>query len=133
VSELQPPPTAHDGRLLTVPRNSRPGTRRWQSRAVQLCWRGIVRLPGSQPLLLRRIERSLEAEDFRLDSGFAIFTRSARGQEMPPVEQIPAWPRSLRAVRVPAGLAAAGGAVLLSWLIAIQRANPADGRPDVRG
>jgi hypothetical protein len=107
------------------------GLRRWPSRAVQLCWKGIVRLPGSQPLLLRQMERSLLAEDFRLDSGFAIFTRSACGQEMPATERVPAWPRSLWASGMTAtGLAAAssaaaaGGAAVLSWLILNQRAHP---------
>lgn len=107
--------------------------RRGSSRAVRLCWQGIIRLPGAQPLLLRRIERSLLAEDFRLDSQFAIFTRSARGQEMPSAEQIWARPRALRACAMPAAtLAAAGGAVVLGWLIANQLANLSDSQPDLR-
>jgi hypothetical protein len=107
--------------------------RRGSSRAVRLCWQGIVRLPGAQPLLLRRIERSLLAEDFRLDSEFAIFARSARGQEMPPAEQLWTRSRALRACAPPAAaLAAAGGAVVLSWLIANQLANLSDSHPDLR-
>ncbi len=117
-----------------TPQESGSGSRRWPSRAVQWYWKGIVRLPGGQPLLLRRIERSLLAEDFRLDSEFAIFTRSARGQEMPLTEQVRTWPRALRAAALPAaGLAAAGGAVVLSWLIVNQRLNLCAGRPDLRG
>jgi hypothetical protein len=119
------PPAAPDDQFQATPQESGAGLRRWPSRAVQLCWKGIVRLPGSQPLLLRQMERSLLAEDFRLDSGFAIFTRSARGLEMPATERIQAWPRSLWASGMTAtGLVAAGGAVVLSRLIVNQRANP---------
>jgi RNA polymerase sigma-70 factor, ECF subfamily len=123
----------HPGRFVSGPCDTsrKPGTglRRWPSRAVQLCWKGIVRLPGSQPLLLWQIERSLLAEDLRLDSGFTIFTRSCRGQAMPATEQVPVWPGSLReSLRVGAipavGLAAATGAAVLSWLILNQRTNP---------
>lgn len=107
--------------LPAAPRESGPGVHGGPPRAVRLCWKGIVRLPGAQPLLLRRIERSLLAEDFRLDSDFAIFNRSARGQEMPPAEQVGARSKALRAAAMPAAsLAAAGGAVVLSWLIANQ-------------
>ena len=109
-----------------------PAARDDRLRAVQLCWKGIVRLPGSQPLLLWQIERSLLAEDFRLDSDYAIFTRSARGQQMPATEQVPAWPRSLRVYEMTAtGLAAAGGAAVLGWLLVNQRANPGGARPAV--
>lgn len=128
MSAVSRPPAARDDRLQAAPQGTGAGLRRWPSRAVQLCWKGIVRLPGSQPLLLRQMERSLLAEDFRLDSGFAIFTRSACGQEMPATERVPAWPRSLWASGMTAtGLVAAGGAVVLSRLIVNQRANP--GRP----
>jgi hypothetical protein len=52
---------------------------------------------------------------------------------MPSGEQVPAWARSLRAAGIPvAGLAAVSGVVVLSWLIANQRANPGDARPDLR-
>ena len=92
-----------------------------------------MRLPGSQPLLLSQIERSLVAEDFRLDSGFALFTRSAHGQEMPSAERIPSWSRSLRATGTPAAaLAAAGGVAVISMLIVIQRTSPGEGGPDRR-
>jgi hypothetical protein len=138
VNSVGRPPAARDDQLQATPQEPAAGLRRWPSRAVQLCWKGIVRLPGSQPLLLRQMERSLLAEDFRLDSGFAIFTRSACGQEMPATERVPAWPRSLWASGMTAtGLAAAssaaaaGGAVILSWLIVNQRANPGGARPDV--
>jgi hypothetical protein len=118
--------------LQATPPGSAASLRRWSSRAVQLCWKGIVRLPGSQPLLLRQMERSLLAEDFRLDSDYAIFARCARGQEMPVTERVPSWPRSLRVYEMTAaGLATAGGAVILSWLIVNQRANPGGARPDV--
>jgi hypothetical protein len=114
-----------------APREFGAGIRRAPSRAVRLCWPGIVRLPGAQPLLLRRIERSLLAEDFRLDSEFAIFARSARGQEMPSTEQVGARSRALRAAALATvGLAAAGGAVVLSWLIANQLANLSDSPSD---
>ena len=132
MSAVSWPPAARDDRLQATPPGSGARLRRWPSRAVQLCWKGIVRLPGSQPLLLRQMERSLLAEDFRLDSDYAIFARSARGQEMPATERIPAWPRSLRVYEMTAaGLATAGGAVILSWLIVNQRANPGGARPDV--
>jgi hypothetical protein len=125
-------PGALDDQLQATSQKPGTGLRRWPSRAVQLCWKGIVRLPGSQPLLLRQMERSLLAEDFRLDSDYAIFARSARGQEMPATERVPAWPRSLRVYEMTAaGLATAGGAVILSWLIVNQRANPGGTRPDV--
>jgi hypothetical protein len=102
------------------------GRRRWLSRAVRLCWSGVARLPGGQPVLLSQIERSLVDEEFRLDSSFAIFNRSARGQEMPSAEQIPSWSRSLQAGEIPAGaLAAVGGAVVLSWLVVLQRTSAA--------
>jgi hypothetical protein len=119
-----------------APRQFGAGIRRGPACAVRLCWQGIARLPGGQPLVLRRIERSLLAEDFRLDSEFAIFTRSARGQEMPSTEQVGARSRAWRASAMPAAtLAAAGGAVVLSWLIANQlirtpRTGPA--APQVR-
>jgi hypothetical protein len=116
-----------------APPEPRAGIRRGPSCAVRLCWKGIVRLPGAQPLLLRRIERSLLAEDLRLDSEFAIFARSARGQEMPSTEQTGARSRALRACGLPAAsLAAAGGALVLSWLIANQRANLSNRPPDLR-
>jgi hypothetical protein len=120
MSGMQRPSAARDGRPDAAPRKPGAGTHRWTSRAVRLCWPGIVRLPGSQPLLLSRIERSLVAEDFRLDSAFAIFTRSARGQEMPSAERIPSWSRTVRAGGMPTAALAAGGVVVLSLLIAIQ-------------
>ena len=99
---------------------------------MRLCWQGMVRLPGSQTLLLSQIERSLVAEDYRLDSGFALFTRSTRGQEMPSAERIPSWSRSLRATGTPAAaLAAAGGVAVISMLIVIQRTSPGTGQPDL--
>ena len=102
------------------------GRRHWLSRAVRLCWSGVVRLPGSQPVLLSQIEQSLVAEEFHLDSSFAIFNRSAHGQEMPSAEQIPSWSRSLQAGEIPAAaLAAVGGAVVLSWLVVLRRTNAA--------
>ncbi len=126
-------PAARDGRPGAAPRKPGARTQRWTSRAVRLCWQGLVRLPGSQPLLLSQIERSLVAEDFRLDSGFAIFTRSAHGQEKPPAERIPSWTRPVRATGAPAAaLAAAGGVAVISMLIVIQRTSPGQGRPDLR-
>jgi hypothetical protein len=114
-----------------APQGSGAGMGRYSSCAVRLCWKGIVRLPGAEPLLLRQIERSLLAEDFRLDSEFAIFARSARGQEMPSTERTGTRSRALRACAVPAAsLAAAGGVVVLSWLVANQRANLGHGQPD---
>ena len=115
-----------------APQGAGAGIRHYSSCAVRLCWKGIVRLPGAEPLLLRQIERSLLAEDFRLDSEFAIFARSARGQEMPSTERTGARSRALRACVVPASLAAAGGVVVLSWLVANQRANLGHGQPDSR-
>ena len=64
-------------------------SRSWSHRMVTLCRKVILSLPGSQPFVLRQIERSLLAGDARLDSDFAIFTRSTRRQKMPPAEQIP--------------------------------------------
>ena len=116
-----------------APQGAGAGIRHYSSCAVRLCWKGIVRLPGAEPLLLRQIERSLLAEDFRLDSEFAIFARSAHGQEMPSTERTGARSRALRACAVPAAsLAAAGGVVVLSWLVANQRANLGHGQPDSR-
>src|ERR1700749_1611727 len=116
-----------------APQGAGAGIRHYSSCAVRLCWKGIVRLPEAEPLLLRQIERSLLAEDFRLDSQFAIFARSARGQEMPSAEQIWARPRALRAWAMPAAtLATAGGAVVLSWLIANRLAKLSDSQPGLR-
>ena len=127
--QFDPVPTAP----AAVPREFAAGIRRAPARAVRWCWKGIVRLPGGQPLVLRQMERSLLAEDFRLDSEFAIFARSAHGQEMPPTERTGARSRALRACAVPAAsLAAAGGVVVLSWLVANQRANLGHGQPDSR-
>ena len=77
------------------------------------------------------MERSL-TEDFRLDSDYAIFARCARGQEMPATDGSHPGPGHCGFYEMTAaGLATAGGAVILSWLIVNQRANPGGARPDV--
>jgi hypothetical protein len=55
-----------------------------------------MRLPGGQQLVLRQIERSLLTSDYRLDSQFAIFARSARSKAMPATERLPTWLRPPR-------------------------------------
>src|ERR1700761_8615552 len=129
ISTGQRPPPAHRGQPSAMPSVHGAVRRRWLSRTVRLCWAGVAKLPGGQPVLLNQIERSLVAEEFHLDSSFAIFNRSVHGQEMPSAEQIPSWSRSLQAGELPAAaLAAMGGAVVISWLVVIRRTNAA-GRP----
>src|ERR1700761_9792857 len=133
ISTGQRPPPAHRGQPSACPSVHGAVRRRWLSRTVRLCWAGVAKLPGGQPVLLSQIERSLVAEEFHLDSSFAIFNRSAHGQEMPSAEQIPSWSRSLQAGEIPvAALAAVGAAVVLSWLVALQRTSAA-GRATLAG
>jgi len=54
--------------------------------------------PARQQRVLHRIERRLLSEDLRLGSLFAVFTRLASDDAMPPTERVEAGPgRPLRA------------------------------------
>jgi hypothetical protein len=87
----------------------------WESRAAGLCRRGLLRLPGGHRLVLREIEAALLADDLRLGSEFAIFTRDARRSAMPPTERVRPWPwpQHLNPALLTGGLAVACGALLI--------------------
>jgi hypothetical protein len=55
----------------------------------------LMSLPARQQRVLGRIEHSLHADDPRLRSMFAIFTKLTRGQQMPRLELLESrsWPR----------------------------------------
>ena len=76
----------------------------------------MLRLPGRQRSVLRGIEASLLADDVRLGSQFAVFTRETRLQPMPRTERVPAWSWRLCLVLVAGGVIVAGGALALSGL-----------------
>jgi len=54
----------------------------------------LMSLPARQQRVLGRIEHSLDADDPRLRSMFATFTKLTRGQQMPRLEQLESrsWP-----------------------------------------
>jgi Protein of unknown function (DUF3040) len=76
----------------------------------------MLRLPGRQRSVLRGIEASLLADDLRLDSQFAVFTRETRLQAMPRTERVPAWSWRMCLVLAAGGVIVAGGALALSGL-----------------
>jgi hypothetical protein len=54
-----------------------------------------MRWPGRQQRLLNRVNKQLLADDPRLDSMFAFFTKLTREDAMPPAERIEAGPQRL--------------------------------------
>lgn len=58
----------------------------------------LINLPGGHQWALRRIEKSLLANDKYLESQFTIFWRSTRLDAMPLSERMPAGPWQRRAV-----------------------------------
>jgi Protein of unknown function (DUF3040) len=93
-------------------------------RAARLRRIGMLRLSGRQRLVLRGIEASLLADDVRLGSQFAAFTRETRLQPMPRTERVPARSRRLCLVLVAGGVIMAGGALALSGLASGSHLRP---------
>lgn len=50
-----------------------------------------MRLPAGQQRTLQRIEQALRVDDAGLESLFAVFTRLAEDDAMPPAEQVAPW------------------------------------------
>lgn len=63
--------------------------RDWIAHSAQACHALVIGLPGGQQWALRRMERSLLADDPRLDSLYAIFSRDTRHAAMPLTEKRP--------------------------------------------
>jgi Protein of unknown function (DUF3040) len=91
-------------------------------------------LPGSQQRALDQIERTLLADDRRLGSLFAFFTRLTSHEAMPSAERVTARPRPLRlrvgvAAMIAIGLAAVMSALLLLLLAPGRQACPDGAAP----
>jgi len=69
------------------------GRRHWLSRAVRLCWSGVVRLPGSQPVLLSQIEQSLVDSGYRYQTS-AVISFVERPDAYTPIDGAHATPES---------------------------------------
>jgi hypothetical protein len=72
-------------------------------------------LPARQRHVLDRIERTLVAEEPRLGSLFAVFTRMTRHEAMPGTEQV-TNPLARRAAVIAVTLIAVMGIVVALWL-----------------
>jgi hypothetical protein len=79
----------------------------------------MMSLPGSQQRALGGIEETLLADDLRLGSLFAIFTRLTRHEAMPWTERVEAgpWQRVRPALVGAIGLIAVISVLMLSLLV----------------